>query len=303
MRDGDQKADPFLGTRTFIVPPDIVPVKRRSPLPVKKRTPWHPKPDDERSLDRIGGREWLGGHLALKPPGRYTPVTIVASAIAHASCILGLITVFVTYEELPLVLMERSPILMQIVWLVGASAPPGRSVKPVAPTAPPPAPPPAVAEPLKVAQASPVEEPDSIVPEPAADTAGVPVGSARGVAGGVAGGSPGGVAGGIGSGVSGAGAAPRPLRLGPGIQPPRKIKDVKAVYPAGALTGQLRGTVVIEATIDTDGKVRDAVVLRSVPGLDQAALDAVRQWEFEPAQMNGRPVAVITTVPVSFAIL
>jgi protein TonB len=93
------------------------------------------------------------------------------------------------------------------------------------------------------------------------------------------------------------------VRLGPGIDPPRKIKDVKAIYPAGSLSGRLRGTVVIEATIGTDGKVYDARVVRSIAGLDQAALDAVRQWEFEPARLNGAAVAVIMTVTVSFAII
>jgi protein TonB len=60
--------------------------------------------------------------------------------------------------------------------------------------------------------------------------------------------------------------------------------------------------VVIEATIDETGKVRDMRVLRSIPLLDQAALDAVRQWEYEPTLLNGRPVPVIMTVTVNFAL-
>jgi protein TonB len=60
--------------------------------------------------------------------------------------------------------------------------------------------------------------------------------------------------------------------------------------------------VVIEATIGIDGRVQDAKVLRSVPLLDRAALDAVRQWEYLPSLLNGVRVAVIVTVVVNFAL-
>jgi protein TonB len=58
--------------------------------------------------------------------------------------------------------------------------------------------------------------------------------------------------------------------------------------------------VIIEATIGGDGKVIDAKVLRSVPMLDEAALDAVRQWEFTPTLLNGAPVPIVMTVTVNF---
>ena len=57
---------------------------------------------------------------------------------------------------------------------------------------------------------------------------------------------------------------------------------------------------MIEATIDEEGKVADARVVKSVPLLDQAALDAVRQWEYQPSLLNGVPTAVVTTVTVKF---
>jgi periplasmic protein TonB len=57
---------------------------------------------------------------------------------------------------------------------------------------------------------------------------------------------------------------------------------------------------VIEATIDEEGKVADARVVKSVPLLDQAALDAVRQWEYQPSLLNGVPTAVVTIVTVKF---
>ena len=57
---------------------------------------------------------------------------------------------------------------------------------------------------------------------------------------------------------------------------------------------------MIEATIDGEGKIADARVVKSVPLLDQAALDAVRQWEYEPSLLNGVPTAVVTIVTVKF---
>ena len=60
------------------------------------------------------------------------------------------------------------------------------------------------------------------------------------------------------------------------------------------------GVVTIEATIGPDGKVIDAKVVRSVPLLDQAALDAVRQWEYTPTLLNGVPVPVVVTVTINF---
>ena len=91
-----------------------------------------------------------------------------------------------------------------------------------------------------------------------------------------------------------------PVRVGGQIMPPRKIKDVQPVYPAIAQSARVSGAVTIEATIGPDGKVTDAKVVRSVPLLDQAALDAVRQWEYLPTLLNGVPVPVVITVTVNF---
>jgi protein TonB len=60
--------------------------------------------------------------------------------------------------------------------------------------------------------------------------------------------------------------------------------------------------VIVEATVDAQGRVRNAKVLRSIPMLDQAALDAVSQWEFEPTLLNGVPVPVMMTVTVNFTL-
>jgi TonB family protein len=91
-----------------------------------------------------------------------------------------------------------------------------------------------------------------------------------------------------------------PLRIGGQIRAPRKIKDAKPVYPAIARSAGVAGAVTIEATIGPDGKVIDAKVVRSIPLLDQAALDAVRQWEYTPTLLNGVPVPVLVTVTINF---
>jgi TonB family protein len=90
------------------------------------------------------------------------------------------------------------------------------------------------------------------------------------------------------------------VRPGGRIMPPKKIKDVPPVYPALAQSAHITGAVTIEATIGTDGKVIDAKVVKSIPMLDQAALDAVKQWEYLPSLLNGVPVPVLVTVTVNF---
>jgi TonB family protein len=90
------------------------------------------------------------------------------------------------------------------------------------------------------------------------------------------------------------------VRPGGRIMEPKKIKDVQPVYPAIAQSARVSGTVTIEATIGSDGKVVDAKVVRSIPLLDQAALDAVRQWEYLPTMLNGVPVPVLVTVTINF---
>ena len=74
------------------------------------------------------------------------------------------------------------------------------------------------------------------------------------------------------------------------------------MYPPDALDAKIQGVVIIEATVDPGGHVSDAKVLRSIPQLDEAALAAVRQWEFAQTIVNGVPVAVIMTVTVNFAV-
>ena len=91
-----------------------------------------------------------------------------------------------------------------------------------------------------------------------------------------------------------------PVRVGGRVMEPKKVKDVAPVYPAMAQSAGVTGVVEIKATIGANGKVTDAKVVRSVPLLDQAALDAVRQWEYIPMLLNGVPTSVVITVTISF---
>ena len=93
-----------------------------------------------------------------------------------------------------------------------------------------------------------------------------------------------------------------PIRVGGNMKPPMKTRDVQPVYPPDALAAKVQGVVLMEVTIDSAGHVRDARVLRGHPQLDKAAVEAVRQWQFEPALMNGVAVPVIMTVSLNFAI-
>jgi TonB family protein len=120
----------------------------------------------------------------------------------------------------------------------------------------------------------------------------------------------GGVIGGIPSGTASAPSPPPPpppppsraVRVGGSVKTPGKTKDVRPVYPAEAKDARVQGQVIIEATIAPDGTVQNARVLRSIPMLDAAALDAVRQWQFTPTTIDGQRVPVIMTVTVGFSL-
>jgi TonB family protein len=98
---------------------------------------------------------------------------------------------------------------------------------------------------------------------------------------------------------------PRPggaIRIGGAMRPPLQTKKVNPVYPPIAQAARVSGVVILEVLVDEQGKVRDPRVLRSIPLLDQAALDAVSQWEYQPVLLNGAPVSVIMTVTVEFSL-
>ena len=94
-------------------------------------------------------------------------------------------------------------------------------------------------------------------------------------------------------------AAQQPVRLS-GIEAPRKIVNVDPVYPRIAQLAHVEGVVILEAVIDARGRVESLRVLRSLAPLDQAAIDAVRQWVYTPTLLNGVAVPIYLTVTVNF---
>jgi protein TonB len=93
-----------------------------------------------------------------------------------------------------------------------------------------------------------------------------------------------------------------PMRVGGLISQPQKVRAVAPVYPAIARAARIEGMVILDAVIGTDGRVSQVRLLRSIPLLDQAAMDAVRQWVFTPTLLNGEPVPVVMTVTVAFTL-
>ena len=132
-------------------------------------------------------------------------------------------------------------------------------------------------------------------------------GMTGGVPGGVAGGSMGGVLGGVIGGMGGAPAPPKPkptgpVRVGGNVQAARILNRVNPTYPALARQTRISGTVRLHAIISKDGTIQQLEVMSGHPLLQQAALDAVRQWRYQPTLLNGEPVEVDTTIDVIFSL-
>jgi protein TonB len=183
-----------------------------------------------------------------------------------------------------------------------------------APPPPPPPPPPpaqavkspatAAAKPVPTPGAAPVEPPSTIQPERPNDEG--DIGVPGGVEGGIPGGVPGGVVGGLPSEIP---APPPPLpppprapvRVGGQIQAPALMRKVDPIYPDVAVSARIRGVVILEANVDQDGRVLDVKVLRTANRLlDDAAITAVRQWQYRPLILNGAPQPFVLTVVLTF---
>ncbi|HAV41708.1 MAG TPA: hypothetical protein DCW97_04780 [Acidobacteria bacterium] len=126
------------------------------------------------------------------------------------------------------------------------------------------------------------------------DLKGVVGGDLKGVVGGVAGGIEGGVEGGVEV------IPPGTVKAVGEIKPPKPIKRVQPVYPEEAKKAGVEGVVVLQVQTDIYGRVADVRVLRSIPLLDGAAIEAVKQWVFEPVIVDGQPKQGIFTVTVNF---
>ncbi len=169
--------------------------------------------------------------------------------------------------------------------------------------------PPIQVEPPKPAPA--VQAPVVPVPADPVDTTGVLSRSTTtapsagpGTGGGVGTGAGPGIGEGQGGGIgpgSGGGTGGGPFQPGSGIDPPQLIREVRPVYTDEARRRAIEGDVVLEIVVRRDGSVGNLRVLRSLgAGLDQKAIDAVRQWRFGPARRHGAPVDVVVEVSVEF---
>ncbi len=93
-----------------------------------------------------------------------------------------------------------------------------------------------------------------------------------------------------------------PVKAEGKIQPPKLINQVEPTYPEEARAAGTEGIVILEAVTDIYGRIESARVLRSIPGLDKAAIDAVRQWVYEPLIIDGKPRRCAFTVTVRFTL-
>jgi protein TonB len=294
--------------RTIVVPHGITAVPRRSPIKARKRTPWNPALAPHGVVERGGTREWFTDRLFVESKQANLPAACSTSAIVHVALLILVLSLLVARavgaDLPPRKLMDVTLQMPAMLSVLPVSVAPPRTLKPAERLVPAAPPPPAPARTIEARAAAPVETPSSIEAEPTTlDDAPV----AAVVAGAEAGGVIGGVAGGTGVGLSIEPAQPPaaagPLRVGEGVDRPRKIKHVRPAYPLPAMAARVGGNVLIEATIGVDGKVHNARVVKSIAVLDQAALDAVRQWEFEPSRVNGVAVAVSMVIVVTFALL
>jgi TonB family protein len=95
--------------------------------------------------------------------------------------------------------------------------------------------------------------------------------------------------------------SPMAARVGGDVKAPIIVTRVEPAYSEEARKARISGIVILEALIDKNGDVREVNVLKPLPfGLDQAAVDAVRQWKFKPALIKGEPVDVVFNLTVNF---
>ena len=186
----------------------------------------------------------------------------------------------------------------------------------VAPPPPPPPPPPAAAAPVKVVKVetevvngqlrTPTKIPEKVkmIKE---DEAPPPVTSVGGVVGGVPGGVAGGTMGGVIGGIIGSTAVsvpkiapPKTVRVSSGVAQGNLVHQVMPVYPPMAKTARVQGVVVLHAIISKTGSIENLQVVSGHPMLQQAAIDAVKQWKYKPYYLNNEPVEVDTTINVNF---
>jgi periplasmic protein TonB len=233
-------------------------------------------------------RDLFAGTFDRKAGPRRSKWTIAGSFLAHIFLLVGLLVFPVLSAFDNYVVQARS---------VSFIVPPA-PVMPAMPAAPPKS---AAPAPSKVA--APIAPPQNPVTEEPTVNAGPPA-------------PPGAPPGVIGkSSIPGTGrsvftglpdppppAVVKPMPVGGNIKAPTRLSYADPVYPQIAIAAKIDGMVILEATIDETGVVRDVKVLRSIPMLDQAAMDAVKRWRYTPTRLNGVAVPILLTVTVTFAL-
>jgi periplasmic protein TonB len=200
-----------------------------------------------------------------------------------------------------------------------------RLTLPAPPPAPPPPPPPAAARKIvKVTPrkfnpqglTAPREIPKQVaqVNEPAVPA--MPdVPSIGGVVGGIPGGVPGGIAGGVVGSIPNVAPPPPPpapkpaepatparIQVGGQVEAAKILNEVQPKYPRIAAEARITGVVRLKAVISKDGHIQDLALISGHPMLVQAAMNAVRQWTYQPTELNGKKVEIDTEIDVTFTL-
>jgi protein TonB len=173
-------------------------------------------------------------------------------------------------------------------------------VDPPPPPPPPPSTPQPAAAPRVSAAAAPIESPRTIEPEPVVAPA--PEEAAAGSLEGV----PTNVGGVMPTVVEGPPPPPPPpapqvvRRIGGDLKVPALLHRVEPIYPDMAVFSHVAGIVLLDAVVDATGHVQKMTVIKGHPLLADAAMNAVRQWEYAPLLLNGNPIPFELTVTLSF---
>ncbi len=282
-------------------------VRRRG----KRRAKGTPPPQGDAPNLRIGPMfELAAGQVERPLKERSSLATTLISSLAHGGALVVGVIVLTLSQGIALPKPQDASNLIAI--LVAAPPPPpppapaAAAPEPAAAaparTEPPPemmptAPPPQVA--MAFPDTLPEETPPELVLAPPPSLS-VGFGSGVGSGSGSGTGSGFGVEGGVGFGTGMSEPGLEPVRVGAGVETPQLVHRVEPAYPPDAVAARVEGTVVVEATVDERGQVQEVRVLRSIESLDQAAIDAVMQWQYSPLRLNDQPARFILTVNVSF---
>jgi periplasmic protein TonB len=220
------------------------------------------------------------------------------------------------------VMVIAGPVLAGLYYTDSINIKQYASVILVAPPPPPPPPPPATGQVIKpkvmhhmLMNAGKLLAP-TVIPKHIAEIKEPPLahdsfgGVVGGVPGGIPGGQLGGVLGGVIGGVLNTAARPvpppptvkpnGPVRVGGHVRQPKVIVQVLPKYPVLARETHVQGQVRIDAVLDEQGNVVEMKIVSGHPLLYQAALDALKQWKYEPTYLNDRPIAVRLIVTINF---